>query len=164
MLSNHVKLMQFFSDIKVVAGRKKLQKMIYILQACGVPFEEKFAFHKFGPYSEELSLRMEELCNLGFITEDKMEKSNYVQYQYTMTSDGVAFLEQFPLDMPDLHPYVELLQGKSSRFLELVATMLYFQDLSRHEVQQKVHIVKPKQKYNDKEFAEAWSLIDKLVQ
>src|SRR5699024_12682300 len=88
MLDNHVKLMKFFSVANEVTGRKKMQKMIYILQKCKVPFEEKFHFHFYGPYSEELTLRVEELCNLGFLKEEREDKSNYYQYRYKITEDG----------------------------------------------------------------------------
>ncbi|MDY0409526.1 YwgA family protein [Virgibacillus soli] len=162
MLTNHAKIMQFFSVVKGVTGRKKLQKMIYILQSCGLPFEEKYQFHFYGPYSEELSLRMEELCNLGFITEQKEEKSSYFQYRYEMTKDGEKFLHQFSKDMPQLEEKANMIIEYSSRFLELVATMLFFRDLPRDEVIKKVHTVKPKQKYTEKEFQEAWELITKL--
>ncbi|WP_042221376.1 YwgA family protein [Oceanobacillus manasiensis] len=159
MLTNHAKLMQFFSVANEVTGRKKLQKMIYILQKSKLPFEEKFQFHFYGPYSEELTLRVEELCNLHFINEEKEDKSNYHQYRYSITEDGQSFLDQFAMDMPDLGTKVEMLKGKSSRFLELVATMLYFDDLPLEENIQKVHAVKPKQKYTDDEIQEAISFI-----
>ncbi|HLR08452.1 MAG TPA: YwgA family protein [Bacillota bacterium] len=164
MLTKHAKLMRFFAEAREVEGRKKLQKMIYILKVSGVPFEEKYQFHFYGPYSEELSLRMEELCNLGFVEEKKETKSHYTQYRYRITADGETFLQQFPCDMPDFHKPLALLQDKSSRFLELVATMLYFRDLPRDEVEEKVHLVKPKQKYSDDELAKAWTLIDQLIE
>ncbi|SET75467.1 hypothetical protein SAMN05216389_1258 [Oceanobacillus limi] len=164
MLNNHAKLMQFFLEAKEVTGRKKLQKMVYILQSLGVPFEEKYQFHFYGPYSEELSLRMEELCNLGFVQEEKEEKSNYYQYHYRITNDGLQFLDQFALDMPNYQEQVGKLNGKSARFLELVSTMLYFHELPRAEVEEKIHTVKPKQKYSDEEINEAWQFIDELKQ
>ena len=34
-----------------IEGRTKFQKIVYILQNLGVPFEEKFTYHYFGPYS-----------------------------------------------------------------------------------------------------------------
>ncbi|MEC5424427.1 YwgA family protein [Virgibacillus sp. C22-A2] len=162
MLTNHAKLMQFFSVAKEVTGRKKLQKMIYILQKCRVPFEEKYQFHFYGPYSEELTLRVEELCNLGFIEEMKEEKSNYYQYNYTITADGQEFLNQFPLNLPDFSQQVELMKGKNSRFLELVATMLFFEDLRLQEVVEKVHLLKPKQNYTMEEIREAVDFIEKM--
>src|SRR5699024_11996160 len=90
--------------------------------------------------------------------------SSDLQYRYRITADGETFLQQFPCDMPDFHNPLALLQDKSSRFLELVATMLYFRDLPRDEVEEKVHLVKPKQKYSDDELAKAWTLIDQLIE
>lgn len=162
MLTNHAKLMQFFSVASEVTGRKKLQKMIYILQQCHVPFEEKYRFHIYGPYSEELTLRVEELCNLRFIDEVKEDKGSYYQYHYRIKPSGEEFLNQFSLDMPNIAGKVDLLNEKSSRFLELVATMLYFADLPKAEVEAKVRDVKPKQNYSDGEMKEAWAFIGTL--
>ncbi|HEX6594001.1 MAG TPA: YwgA family protein [Bacillota bacterium] len=164
MLTNHAKLLRFFVEAKEVTGRKKLQKMIYILQVCGIPFGEKYRYHFYGPYSEELSLRMEELCNLGFLEETIEDKSNYIQYHYEITDDGVRFLKQFSLEMPEMSKQIERLQQQSARFLELVATMLYFRHLPPQKVEEKVSIVKPKQNYSPKELREAWQFIDKMVQ
>lgn len=164
MLTNHAKLMQFFSVADEVTGRKKLQKMIYILQRANVPFEEKYQFHFYGPYSEELTLRVEELSNLGFIDEVKEDKSNYFQYRYAITPAGQEFLEQFAIQMPDISERMEILNSQSSRFLELVATMMYFSDLAKPEVETKIHAVKPKQNYSETEIAEAWEFIGKMTQ
>ncbi|UJL46018.1 YwgA family protein [Virgibacillus sp. NKC19-16] len=160
MLTNHARLMQFFSVAKEITGRKKMQKMIYILQKSNVPFEEKFHFHFYGPYSEELTLRVEELYNLGFLNETKEDKGNYSRYHYTITSEGETFLEQFSVEMPAISGRVEMLQHFSSRFLELVATMLYFDDLSFDQMVEKIHRVKGKQNYTDEEMQTALSVID----
>lgn len=162
MLDNHAKLLYFFSKAKQVTGRKKLQKMIYILQQSHVPFEEKYQFHFYGPYSEELTLRVEELCNLHFLNEEKEEKSNYHQYHYSITEDGQTFLNQFEVNMPDIEDGINLLQDCSARFLELVSTVLYFSYLSREEIIDKVHTVKPKLKYTDEEMDEAFRFVDVL--
>lgn len=164
MLNNHAKLIRFFSVADEVTGRKKLQKMIYILQKCQVPFEEKYEFHFYGPYSEELTLRVEELCNLGFLEEHKEDKSNYFQYHYKITPAGEGFLEQFHLDMPDMEEKVKMLNGKSARFLELVSTIFYFDYLPMEAIIEKVHTVKPKQKFSDEEIQEAIGFIAELKQ
>lgn len=164
MLTDHAKLLRFFEETKHVEGRKKLQKMIYILQSSGFPFEEKYQFHFYGPYSEELSLRMEELCNLGFIREVKEDKGNYSQYIYDVTQEGLDFSHQFDLQMPDFREQAQLLQAESSRFLELMATMLYFKDLPKQMVEEKVYVVKPKQHFTVEEMEKAWKLIEKVRQ
>lgn len=162
MLANHAKLMKFFSSAEEVVGRKKLQKMIYILKKCQVPFEEKYEFHFYGPYSEELTLRVEELCNLGFISEVKEDKSNYYQYRYMTTGQGETFLDQSKVDLPPLDVQIGMLKEKSSRFLELVSTMLYFDDLEKQEVEEKVRTVKQTQNYSEKEFSDAWAFIEEI--
>ncbi|KHE71488.1 YwgA family protein [Halobacillus sp. BBL2006] len=162
MLENHAKLMQFFSSTDEIVGRKKLQKMIYILKKCDIPFEERYQFHFYGPYSEELTLRVEEMCNLGFITEMREEKKNYYQYRYQLTDSGRAFLEHYTMDLPPLHEHIKEMKGKSSRFLELVSTMLFFEDLPRDEITQKVYKVKSTQNYSDEDIEEGWKFIENL--
>ena len=74
MLNDHAKLMQAVMVSGEIIGRKKLQKMIYIAKKVAFPFHERFQFHFYGPYSEELTLRVEELCNMGFLNEMKEKK------------------------------------------------------------------------------------------
>ncbi len=83
MLKDHAKLMQAILVSGEIIGRKKLQKMIYIAKKVEFPFHERFQFHFYGPYSEELTLRVEELCNMGFLNEIKEKKGGYFQYRYT---------------------------------------------------------------------------------
>lgn len=106
---------------------------------------------------------MEELCNLGFLHEIKEDKSNYYQYNYTITDDGKEFLQQFALDMPNYEEKVEKLKEKSSRFLELVATMFYFDYLPIEEMIGKVHKVKPKQNYSEEEIKEAIQFMKEIT-
>jgi hypothetical protein len=162
MLNNHAKLIHFFKLAEKVTGRKKLQKMIYILQKSNVPFQEKYQFHIYGPYSEELTLRVEELCNLGFLAESREDKVNYYQYNYEVTEAGENFIEQFPLDFPDIEEKVNQLQDKSSRFLELVSTLLYFEELPKQEQIEKLQLVKPKQNFTESEITEAYEYIDTI--
>ncbi|UOQ95018.1 YwgA family protein [Halobacillus shinanisalinarum] len=162
MLENHAKLMQFFSSSEDIVGRKKLQKMIYILKKCEIPFEERYEFHFYGPYSEELTLRIEEMCNLGFISEAKEEKKNYYQYRYRITESGREFLEQSAVKLPPFDQHMKEMNAKSSRFLELVSTMLFFEHLPKDEITEKVHTVKSKQNYSSEEITDSWNFIEKI--
>ncbi|MBN8234953.1 YwgA family protein [Halobacillus kuroshimensis] len=162
MLENHAKLMQFFSSTEEIVGRKKLQKMIYILKKCEIPFEERYQFHFYGPYSEELTLRVEEMCNLGFVTETREEKKNYYQYRYQLTDSGRDFLKHYEMDLPPLNQHIDLMNERSSRFLELVSTMLFFEDLPKEEVAEKVFTVKSAQNYSDEDIEEGWTFIETI--
>lgn len=163
MLQEHVKLLALFQQAGEVIGRKKLQKMIFIAKKMDVPFSERFKFHMFGPYSEELTLRIGELCNLNFLQEVKEDKGGYSQYRYTLTDEGNEFLSLYALDMPRLSELVGKMNEESSRFLELVSTLLYFDELAKEEAIEKVHIVKPKQNFTGTEIERAYQFIAELT-
>ena len=126
MLKDHAKLMQAIAASGEVIGRKKLQKMIFIAKKLAFPFGEKFQFHFYGPYSEELTLRVEELCDMGFLDEVKEKKGGYYQYRYTLTENGSEFLgENGHVEIPNLKECLTDMNSQNARFLELVSTVLF---------------------------------------
>lgn len=162
MLTEHAKVMKAVALAGEITGRKKFQKMIYIAKKINFPFYEKFGFHFYGPYSEELTLRIEELCNLGFLSEMREKKGGYYQYRYTLTKAGEEFLSHYDIDMPHLEECLQDMNDKNSRFLELVSTILYFENLSREEVTGKIFSLKSKQRYTQEEIEEAYAYIGQL--
>lgn len=161
-MKEHAKLMKVISSAGEIIGRKKLQKMIYIAKKIDLPFYEKYNFHFYGPYSEELTLRIEELCNLGFLEEVHEKKGGYFQYRYSLTDTGSEFLGHYDLDMPPLKECMLNLNEQSSRFLELVSTVLYFEGLTEEEVKEKVFTLKSKQRYTEEEIADAYEYIKSI--
>ncbi|SEQ20800.1 YwgA family protein [Piscibacillus halophilus] len=162
MLEDHAKLMAFFEQAEEVVGRKRLQKMVYILKKSGFDFSERYSFHFYGPYSEELSTRIEELCNLGFLVEEKEKEKGYYQYRYTLTDQGTSFLDDSKVQAPNMSEMIDKMNQKSSKFLELVSTMLFFDNFPKEEIEQKVLTVKSKQNYTDEDLEEAWLFIDEM--
>ncbi len=136
--------------------------MVYILKKSGFDFSERYSFHFYGPYSEELSTRVEELCNLGFLDEEKEKEKGYYQYRYTLTEQGTGFLDDSKVQAPNMTELIEKMNVKSSKFLELVSTMLYFDTFPKHEVEEKVLTVKSKQNYTDEDLQDAWSFIEEM--
>jgi uncharacterized protein len=162
VLKDHAKLMQAVLVSGEIIGRKKLQKMIYIAKKVSFPFHERFQFHFYGPYSEELTLRVEELCNMGFLNEIKEKKGGYFQYRYTLTDTGKEFLSLNEVDMPFLQDCLEDMNDQNARFLELVSTVLYFDNLSKEEVADKVFTLKSSQRYTEEEIDAAYAYIEAL--
>ena len=162
MLKDHAKLMQAILVSGEIIGRKKLQKMIYIAKKVEFPFHERFQFHFYGPYSEELTLRVEELCNMGFLNEIKEKKGGYFQYRYTLTDTGKEFLSLNEVEMPFLENCLCDMNEQNARFLELVSTVLYFDNLPKEEVINKVFTLKSSQKYTVDEIDLAYAYIESL--
>lgn len=159
MLQDHAKIVRFMMLAGEVTGRKKLQKMIYIAKKMNYSFQEKYNFHIYGPYSEELTVRVEELCNLGFVSEVKEDKGSYMQYRYTATESGKQFISILEEDEQNLLVTIQQMNSKSSRFLELVSTLLYFDDLSQEEQINKTATIKAKLNFTEREFNEAFEFI-----
>jgi uncharacterized protein len=162
LLKDHAKLMYAIEATGEITGRKKLQKIIYIAKKLSFPFQERFQFHFYGPYSEELTLRMEELSNMGFIEEVREKKGGYFQYRYKLTDSGKEFLSLTEVEMPRLSDCLVDMNTQNARFLELVSTVLYFDSLELEEVKEKIFTLKSKQKYTEEEIAEAYSYIEAL--
>ncbi|NHC38686.1 YwgA family protein [Bacillus sp. MM2020_1] len=162
MLNDHAKLMQAVMVSGEIIGRKKLQKMIYIAKKVAFPFHERFQFHFYGPYSEELTLRVEELCNMGFLNEVKEKKGGYFQYRYSLTEPGKEFLSLNEVEMPFLQDCLVDMNDQNARFLELVSTVLYFDNLPKEEVMNKVFTLKASQRYTRAEIDEAYQYIEAL--
>ena len=151
-----------FGQLRKLSG-EKVTKMIYIAKRLSFPYQEKFGFHFFGPYSEELTLKVEELVNLGFLEEVKEKKGGYFQYRYKVTKDGEEFLHMCPLEKsPVLDKCLEHMNQQSSRFLELVSTVLYFDNLPKADIYAKISKVKSKQNYTEEEIEEAFQFIQSL--
>ncbi|WP_010630655.1 YwgA family protein [Sporolactobacillus vineae] len=129
MLEDHAKIAAIIKQVGVVAGRKKLQKMVYILQRMGFPFREMFHFNFYGPYSDELSLQLEELCNFGFLIESRDERSTERCYRYRLSEAGESFISHYSGIIPEKDGLVDALSRETASFLELVSTLLYFDQI-----------------------------------
>ncbi|MCK1994581.1 YwgA family protein [Peribacillus muralis] len=162
MFKDHANIINAISTAGEISGRKKLQKIVYIAKKLSFPFHEKFQFHFYGPYSEELTLRIEELCEMGYLNEVKEKKAGYYQYCYSITDAGQDFLSIQEVEMPALEACLLDMNEQNARFLELVSTVLYFDTLEKEEVTEKIFTLKSKQKYTPEEIEEAYEYIDQL--
>jgi len=166
LLEEHAKIVQFIGAADGgITGRKKLQKMVYIAKKLQFPYKEKYEFHIYGPYSHELTLRVDELCSMGFLYEERQDKGSYVQYKYQMTDAGEHFTQmaQVPVASRALQACIEQMKDKSSRFLELVSTLLYFDHLPKEEQIEKLHVVKGKLNFTKAEIDEAFLFVMNLM-
>jgi uncharacterized protein YwgA len=115
--------------------RKRLQKVVFMLQAAGCPFDDDFGLHHFGPYSSDAAQRTDELTSLGLLKEERIDNPAGQQYNYSLTPEALASLAELEQTekgqrlAEELAPYEqrakELLR-KDVRELEVAATIVYF--------------------------------------
>lgn len=162
MFRGHAKIMRLVEVVGEVTGRKKLHKMVYIAKKLQVDFEEHFGFQMYGPYSEELTVRVDELCNLGLLDECKETKGAVDTYRYTLNDAGRDFLRYHNVDLGHGTYLIRRMNEENSRFLELVSTVLYFEQLPYEEMKTKVLTLKSMQRYTEDEILRALEFLTEL--
>jgi hypothetical protein len=116
-------------------SRKRLQKVVFLLQASGCPFEAEYILHHYGPYSQEVGRLSDEMVQAGLLEETSEPNQVGVQFSYKLTKSASEEMEKLAknpqgkkLSKP-IEPYAdkakELLQT-DLWLLEVAATMAYF--------------------------------------
>ncbi|MPZ07028.1 MAG: hypothetical protein GEU26_11550 [Nitrososphaeraceae archaeon] len=88
-------LLYLINKLEKVEGRKRLQKLIYILRNVdNIPFTFSFRPYYYGPYSDELSEAVDSLRSVDAISEELIERSSRIyQYNYIICDKGRNILQ-----------------------------------------------------------------------
>jgi len=115
--------------------RKRLQKIVFMLQAAGCPLEAEFTLHHYGPYSEEVARLTDESVRVALLEEQAFENTMGQQYCYRLTEAArqkMTQLEQTEQGqglLAQLAPFEAIdrsLIQADLKELEVAATLLYF--------------------------------------
>lgn len=131
--------------------------MVYIAKQMGFPLSERYHFHRNGPYSEALTVRIDELCNLHFLEEQREKEC----LTYHLTSQGKAFLDQFHFSPRSFEALCRSLNNYSNVLLEIMSSILYFEQRDGHASD---YIRQAKLMYESKEVEEAMISLEKQKQ
>jgi uncharacterized protein YwgA len=89
-------LTKLISSVDEVDSRKRLQKIIYLLQFAGCPLKCEYILHYYGPYSFELANLIDQLEGANLITETPEQMgSDVLRYKAKITEKGRESLERF---------------------------------------------------------------------
>ena len=65
--------------------RKRMQKLIFLLQAAGCPLDADYDFHKYGPYSQDVARLTDELTRVGLLEEEVQRHPFGEHYCYSLS-------------------------------------------------------------------------------
>lgn len=129
MFEKEYALLKLFEGAQRVEGRKKLQKTVYLLQITGIPFNMKYKYHYYGPYSAELQSQVDALVDYSLLR----EKNDGDTYVYEITDKGREFIQKYretsgddislPLEL------VDRILSYPATILELASTYAYLIDM-----------------------------------
>jgi len=70
-------------------SRKRVQKVVYLLQTAGCRLDADFYLHHYGPYSTDVARALDELARANLLEESKTQLGNGGrQYGYKLTDAG----------------------------------------------------------------------------
>lgn len=121
-----------------IEGRKRFQKLVYILKQKGFDFTEKYTYHYYGTYSATLQMEIDYLVDSGLLREEQVGET----YEYTL-SEEYHELEGIFDHHKDL---IKILNDKPARILELISVFFYLEDKGYKDVdiiKKKTAILKP---------------------
>jgi uncharacterized protein YwgA len=116
-------------------SRKRLQKVVFLLQASGCPFDADYTLHHYGPYSQEVARLSDEMVQVGLLDESSEPNQVGMQYSYALSqvaATEMVQLEKSPkgkkLEKP-LSPFearAKELLNTDLKLLEVASTMVFF--------------------------------------
>jgi hypothetical protein len=129
-----VKLVQWAGTLN---SRKRLQKVVFMLQVAGCPMEAEYALDVIGPYSQDVRHRVDEMTQAGLLEEEFVNVDK--TYSYRLGEETQKLLADFEKTREghkqsrSLAPYRELgclLLKTAVEILELAGTLAYFRRCS----------------------------------
>lgn len=126
--------------------RKRLQKVVFLLQAAGCPYDAEYTLHHYGPYSQEVARLSDEIVQARLLKEESQRNQVGLQYSYYLTDHAkanLAELEATPEGKRMVAPLIPFEQparallGTDLWELEVASTLVYFRQ-QRHDWQDSV--------------------------
>ena len=76
-------------------SRKRMQKLVFLLQAAGCPLDVDYDLHHYGPYSEDLA-RLTDLMVDERLLEERIEVRPYgEQYSYRLSPESIRQIAEY---------------------------------------------------------------------
>lgn len=166
-------LLELIDRLGGVQGRKRLQKLAFIAKLAGMPLDESFFFHYYGPYSGGLASRVDQLVDRKQLDENARTLATVdgVEYGYQLTDVAREFLAQARKRVPD--DFAKALERGISRAaalkdrevfeLELASTLLFWLERG-HSREEAESITKQRKNVGSESvaFAEARTIADEI--
>jgi uncharacterized protein YwgA len=110
-----------------IAGKTRLQKTFYLLEAMELGFGVKFDYHRFGPYSAELIFAAEDAEALGYLTAGEYLGHHNVRHKTFVATPTAPDISDDDL-VDERRNALNAMKDHSVLQLELAATAVYLRE------------------------------------
>jgi uncharacterized protein YwgA len=140
-----IRVAQLIHVLERVDGRKKLQKLVHVLQKLGYSFPEKFRYSFYGMYSQQLRDELDTLEDDNLIDEKGQPNAGGAGYTFETTPKLGAFLDELGLRAePEWAALAKELNVLSAHKLEGISTIFFLRELGLEGDQLKKRLVELK--------------------
>lgn len=144
--SGALSLAELIDELDGVEGRKRLQKIVYLLQAKGHPdFRQSFVLYIFGPFSRNVAAQLDFVHDAGLVDEKEVDGT----YQYSVSPEQksrVSGLIGNRSKAGEWRGLAARLDGNPTHFLEALSTLVFLnktRELVGVELKREFDSVKP---------------------
>lgn len=128
-----------------IHSRKKLHKLVYLLQEAGENFDQDFIYHNFGVFSPSVAHDLEEAEYTGLLTQEIIGRDNGYTISATEQSEEQAGF-YVPLLSENTKRLIDALKDEKPQVLEALSTIVYLSQnhYRGKEIKTKLRELKPK--------------------
>lgn len=132
---NRYQLAKIVDWAGMLETRKRMQKVVYLLQVAGCPLDANYALHHYGPYSNDVARLTDEMVQAKLLDETTSSNSVGQQYSYSLSDSARSSLADFestPAGKAEAAKLDDALSGKrwlleqDLKDLEYAATIVFF--------------------------------------
>lgn len=146
-MTSFTPLFQLFDAVGEVKGKKRLQKIVHLLQECSpANFGVTFRLAQFGAFSSDLAVQLDQLDSDQFLEGKKDQtRSGHPTLVYAKTSTYDTVMEEIGYEEAPWKDLAVQLNGKETRVLEAISTIVFLSRTSTTEeaLKQRFNTLKP---------------------
>lgn len=146
-MTSFTPLFQLFDAVGEIKGKKRLQKIVHLLQECSpANFGVTFRLAQFGAFSSDLAVQLDQLNTDQFLEGRKARTtSGHPTLVYSKTPHYDKVMEEIGYEKAPWKDLAARLNGKDTRVLEAISTIVFLHRTSTNEnaLKQRFNTLKP---------------------
>jgi uncharacterized protein len=116
-------------------SRKRMQKLIFLLQAAGCPLDADYDLHHYGPYSQDVARLTDEMVQMKLLNERTEPHPYGQQYSYVLSEDASRQISEYESSprgsdpartMAGFRELAQKLYQTDLKELEVASTIVFF--------------------------------------
>jgi uncharacterized protein YwgA len=110
---NRYQLAKIVEWAGTLRSRKRMQKMVFLLQAAGCPLDVAYDLHYYGPYSQDVARLTDEMVREKLLVETTETRPFGEQYSYALTDGAIRQISEYEASPRGTGPAKEMTQFES---------------------------------------------------